>query len=155
MGLSNTLAATETDVEQTREELFRRIGKGASDALDDDYVHDKLKELRMLWQNWVSENAISSVDTIPQPLMEKLLETALPNTLSSAESQQLYHLFIKEQGAPRMLLGILVSHSVCETLFRDPFAFLEAAGKREQAVLQSILDHGMLSKQQRWETVIK
>lgn len=141
--LRNQLAEKENDIAQKTENFFRSIGKGASQALDDDHVLDKFKELRMLWQNWVSDNAISSLDSISEKDIVWLLECAMPIPLSPLESQRLYHQITREEGAPRMLLGILISYSICEELLEDPFAFLEA---REKAGLQYVLDHGMLSK---------
>jgi hypothetical protein len=134
------------ELEQTKEALFSRIGKGATGALDDNFLQGKLEEIRMSWQNWVSENAVPSLDGIGKEYIESLLSRAMPQPLRPHETQQLYQLFTQDPGAPRMLLGILVSYSAYEPLLQDPFAFLGDQDHQERAVLERILDHGMLSK---------
>ncbi len=131
---------------QIAEAHFTRRGKGATDALDDNQVIDMLKGVRMLWQNLVSDNAVASLEGTPKHYIEGLLKRAMPQPLSPVETERLHQLFIKAQGAPRMLLGILVSHLLCETLFQDPFAFLEDAREGEKAGMNMILDYGMPSK---------
>jgi len=134
---------------ETRKLLERIPGiERATDSLDDDYLRDRLKEIRMSWQGLVSESAVTSLERIPRPYIEKLFAKAMPKPLPPLETKQLYQLFIQEPGAPRMLLGILVSHLLCETLLQDPFAFLEDASAGKMAGLKMVLDHGMLSKRQ-------
>jgi hypothetical protein len=127
-------------------EETHRIGSGATDSLDDDHLRDRLKEVRMLWQGLVSESAISSIEGILRLYIERLLAQAMPKPLPLLETRQLYQLFIKEPGAPRMLLGIFVSNLLCETLFQDPFAFLAGASEGKKVGLQMILTRGMLSE---------
>ncbi len=144
-------------VKQIVEAHFTRRGKGATDALDDKQVQHMLHGVRMLWQNLVSDTAVASLEGTPKHYIEGLLKRAMPQSMSPVDTERLYQLFIKAQGAPRMLLGILVSHLLCETLFRDPFAFLEDAREGEKAGMNMVLDHGMLSKLQdtglldKWE----
>ncbi len=140
------LAEKEKIIEETKEALFRRMGKGGRDTLDDNHVHDMLNEVRMLLQDWVSANAVPFVDVVPGQRIKELLELGMPNPLSMPKTEQLYQLFIKERGASRMLLGILVAHTICRKLFQDPFAFLEDASEGVKIVLERVLNHGMLSK---------
>jgi hypothetical protein len=98
----------------------------------------------MMRQNWVAEHAISSLDGVPEQFINRLLEYGMSKDVSLLEKQSTYQLFIREQGAPRMLLGILVSHS-CRQLLEDPFASLECLGHAEKIGLQRVLDHGMRS----------
>jgi hypothetical protein len=144
--LQKRLVEKETYIAQSQEAIFSRVGKGAGDALDDTYLTDKLKGVRMLCEDLIAENAVSSLDGIPDEYMEKWLERAMPSPLPLTERKTLYQLFRKEEGAPRMLLSILLSYSLCDTLFQHPFAFLEATSNGEKEGLQRILDHGMLSK---------
>jgi hypothetical protein len=134
-------AETKRLIEETH-----RIGSGATDSLDDDHLRDRLKEVRMLWQGLVSESAISSLEGIPKRYIEQLLAQAMPKPLPLLETWQLYQLFIKEPGAPRMLLGIFVSHLLCETLFQNPFAFLVDASEGKKVGFQMVVTRGMLSE---------
>ena len=99
----------------------------------------------MLRQNWVSEHAVSSLDSVPEQFINRLLDYGKPKAVSTLEDQSTYQLFVKEKGAPRMLLGILILHS-CRQLLEDPFAFLERPSHGENMGLQRVLDHGMASK---------
>lgn len=100
----------------------------------------------MLWQNWTSEYAISSLEGIKSSAIKKVFQRALPSPLPKPERQQLYELFIKERAAPRMLLSILLSYSVCKTLLDDPFAFLGGAEDETKTGLERVLSHGTLRK---------
>ncbi|ERF72258.1 hypothetical protein EPUS_02145 [Endocarpon pusillum Z07020] len=140
--LQKKLADKDQIIAKSSEAVFRHIGKGASDTLDDNHVRGRLKEVRMMRQNWVSEHAISSLNGVPEQFIKRLLEYGMPKAVSLLEKQSTYQLFIREQGAPRMLLGILVSHS-CRQLLEDPFASLERVGHAEKMGLQRVLDHGM------------
>lgn len=146
--LKRRLSEKEKYIEDNNEDVFRRLGKEANDALDDNYVREKLQEMRMAWQNWASEYAISSLVGINKQYIEDLLERAVPYPVSIPQQQELCPLFMGEPGAPRMLLGILVSYTVCETLFQEPFSFLEGAHEVEKTGLQGVLDHGMLGKEE-------
>ena len=146
VNLQKTLAERDKYIEDAQEAVFSRIGKGATDTLDDNYVQDNFKELRMLWQNWISEYAISSLEGIECSAIKKVFQRALPNPLPKPEREQLYELFIKERAAPRMLLSILLSYSVCKTLLDDPFTFLGSAEDEAKTGLERVFSHGILRK---------
>lgn len=151
--LEKEVAGKNQIIVRSSEAHFRHIGKGASNGLDDNYVRNRLEEIRMLRQNWVLEHAVSSLDSVPEQFINRLLDYGKPKAVSRQEDQSTYQLFVKEKGAPRMLLGDLVLYS-CRQLLEDPFAFLERPSYREDMGLQRVLDHGMPSKSECMELVI-
>jgi DNA repair exonuclease SbcCD ATPase subunit len=70
--LRRECAALKNVIKSGRQEtrmLLERVHRieSATDSLDDDYLRDRLKEVRMLWQGLVSESAVTSLERIPKP----------------------------------------------------------------------------------------
>lgn len=130
-------------VARYQEESARMKRKGAVDSIDDNQLNVELRDVRMLCQNFVSENAVATLNGIPSHFTEHVLEMGMPSHLSLGERQQVFAAFVKEPGATVMLLGILLSYVVFEPVLDHPFVFFDSADIWTKTGLQRVLDHGL------------